>query len=316
MRVLITGITGFVGGHLAHFLSTKKGLQIYGLSRRHSDPKKKIYSCDIRDGKKVEALVRRIKPEQIYHLAAVSSPSFSWENPKETFENNLIGTLNLLEAVRRSKISTQIHIAGSAYEYGIPKKAVASIDETMPLEPLSPYAVSKVAQDHLACQYFHHYGLSLVRTRAFNHIGPGQSAQFVTASFARQIARIEQGLQEPLLRVGNLDGVRDYTDVRDVVRAYHLALEKGKRGEVYNIASNQGHTIRQILDIFKALSPVKIRVQQDPALLRRHDFPRLVGNSKKFNLQTGWRPKIALEKSLEDILHYWRGQVKLKKGKA
>ncbi len=313
MRVLITGITGFAGRHLADFLSVKKSVQVYGLARRPGHSQKRVYACDMRDSRKLEALVGQIKPDRIFHLAAQSSVSLSWEDPKETFEQNLIGTLHLFEAARKMCPKARIQIAGSAHEYGVPPKKLGRINESVPVNPLSPYAISKAAQGFLACQYSGHFGMRIIRTRAFNHIGPRQTAEFVTSSFARQIALIEAGRQRSEIFVGNLETVRDYTDVRDVVRAYWLVLEKGKPGEVYNIASGKGYTARQILNIYLRLSRARISIRRDRSRLRANDLPRLVGDSRKLALATGWKAQIPLENSLADILNFWREKIKNEK---
>ncbi len=309
MRVLITGITGFVGSHLADFLSAGDGVEVYGLARRVARGKRRIYSCDIADAKHLEKLVRFVRPERIFHLAAQAGVPASWEFPAKTFEQNITGTVNLLEAVRKHCPAAIVQLTGSAHEYGIPPKNIARINETVPMNPMSPYAVSKIAQDRLAELYFRRYQMNIVRTRGFNQIGPRQSADFVTASLARQIALIEAGRQKPQIMVGNLDSVRDYADVRDMVRAYWLALEKGKAGEVYNIATGRGHTVAEVLDIYLKFSHVKIQIKKDPKRLRAQDLPRLVGNPAKFMKQTGWRPRIRLKDSLCDILNDWRYRV-------
>ena len=189
MRILITGITGFAGGHLADLLSAKKGARVYGLARRPGRFQKRVFACDMRDSRKLEALVGRIKPDRIFHLAAQSSVAFSWANPKETFEQNLIGTLHLLEAARKKCPGARIQIAGSAQEYGVPLKKITRISESVPVNPLSPYAISKAAQDFLACQYSGHFGMKIVRTRAFNHTGPRQTPDFVASSFEMSTPR-------------------------------------------------------------------------------------------------------------------------------
>ena len=310
MRALITGITGFVGGHLADYLNTQKGVEVYGISRHNGQGNWRGYACDMRDAKKVEKLIRQIKPDRIFHLAGQASVPLSWSDPKGTFEENLISTVNLLEAVLKARLGPRIQLAGSAHEYGIPPKPMRRIDESAPMNPLSPYAVSKVSQDFLACQYARRFNMKIVRTRAFNHVGPGQSEAYVTSSMARQIALIEAGHQKPEILAGNLDTIRDYTDVRDVVRAYWLALEKGKAGEAYNIASGRGHSAREILELYLKLTPVKIKVRQDPGRLRQDDLARLVGNPGKFIRRTGWKPKINFKDSLKDILNFWRKKVK------
>jgi GDP-4-dehydro-6-deoxy-D-mannose reductase len=217
--------------------------------------------------------------------------------------------VNLFEAMRDLELPARVHIAGSSEEYGLVLPEEVPIREENPLRPLSPYAVSKVAQDLLAYQYWQSYRLHTVRTRGFNHTGPRRGEVFVTSSFARQIAEIEKGLRDPVVLVGNLESVRDFTDVRDMVRAYWLALEQGGAGEVYNICSGRGYTARQVLDILLDLAHVKVRVQEDPARMRPSDVTLLVGDCSKFQNVTGWRPTIPFEVTLKDLLEHWRSRV-------
>jgi GDP-4-dehydro-6-deoxy-D-mannose reductase len=217
--------------------------------------------------------------------------------------------------VRALQQDPVIQIAGSSEEYGLVLPDEVPIKETNPLRPLSPYAVSKVAQDLLAYQYHQSYGLKTVRTRGFNHTGPRRGDVFVTSNFAKQIASIEAGLQEPVIRVGNLESVRDFTDVRDTVRAYWLAVEKGRPGEVYNIASGREITIRQLLDNLVALSRTQVEVEVDPERLRPSDVEVLIGDASKFHADTGWEPTIPLEQTLEDLLDFWRERVGKRQGK-
>jgi len=223
---------------------------------------------------------------------------------------NIIGQLNIFEAIRHTGINPRIQIAGSSEEYGLVYPNELPIRETNPLRPLSPYAVSKVGQDLLGYQYFMSYKLNIIRTRGFNHTGPRRGEVFAESNFALQIARIEAGLQEPVIRVGNLESKRDYTDVRDMVEGYWLALEKGVPGEVYNICSGQAWSIRQILDMLLGMSTVLVKVEEDPDRLRPSDVPHLVGDSSKFRQVTGWRPKIPIEETLRDLLDYWRMRVR------
>jgi GDP-4-dehydro-6-deoxy-D-mannose reductase len=218
--------------------------------------------------------------------------------------------LNLLEAVRHTGIKPRILVTCSAEGYGASANKVRFLDESAPFAPLNPYSVSKVAQDLLAHQYFLALGQKVVRTRAFSHTGPGQNDSFVAGSFAKQVALIEAGRQKPVIRVGNLKAIRDFTDVRDVVRAYALALEKGKAGEAYNVCSGKGRRISELLDIYLSESSVKIKVKHDPGRQRAGDIPRLVGNPKKFINATGWKPEIPFEQTLRDVLDYWRERVK------
>ncbi len=317
MKVLITGITGFVGSHLAEYLLTKKGVTVFGIERwrskedniLHFKEKIRLSYCDLRDASSVHEIIRKVKPESIFHLAAQSFVLSSWVAPAETLTTNIIGELNLFEAVRELGLHPKIQIAGSSEEYGMILPHEIPIKETNPLRPLSPYGVSKVGQDLLAYQYHQSYGLHVVRTRAFNHTGPRRGEVFVTSNFAKQIALIERGKQPPVIEVGNLTSRRDFTDVRDVVKAYWLALEKGKSGDVYNICSGKDYSIREVLDILLSMAKVKPKVKQDPERMRPSDVMRLLGNNTKFRRLTGWKPEIPFRKTLEDLLNYWRERV-------
>jgi GDP-4-dehydro-6-deoxy-D-mannose reductase len=230
----------------------------------------------------------------------------SWSAPTETLTTNITGQTHLFEAIRALQLDPVVQIACSSEEYGLVKPEETPIRETNPLRPLSPYAVSKVGQDLLAYQYFQSYGLRVIRTRGFNHTGPRRGEVFVTSNFAKQIASIEAGLRDPVIRVGNLDAVRDFTDVRDMVRAYWLAVTRGKPGEVYNIATGSGITIQELLDRLLALSTAEVEVEVDPERLRPSDVEILIGDSSKFRADTGWEPEIPLDQTLQDILNYWR----------
>jgi len=317
MRVLITGISGFVGSHLAEFLLDKK-MEVYGTIRWRSKTenidhimnKLKLMDCDIKDASSVEKAVREVNPDQIYHLAAQSYVPASWSAPSETLTANIIGQLNIFEAVRNLGIKPKIHVAGSSEEYGLVHENELPIRETNPLRPLSPYGVSKVGQDLLGWQYFSSYKMHIVRTRAFNHTGPRRGEVFVTSNFSKQIAMIEKGLQEPVMKVGNLEARRDFTDVRDVVNAYWLALEKGDAGDVYNICSGKDRTIKEVLNMLLGMAKIKIKVEEDPLRRRPSDVTILQGDSTKFRGKTGWEPKIPFEKTMADLLEYWRERIK------
>ncbi len=316
-RVLITGITGFAGSHLAELLLQKKNVKVYGTTRwrskldniQHILNKINLRECDIRDATSVNSIVKQIKPDYIFHLAAQSFVPTSWHAPQETLTTNIVGNLNVLEAVRHAKLKTRIQIACSSEEYGRVEKNELPIREENPLRPLSPYAVSKVAQDLLSYQYAQSYDVDVVRTRAFNHSGPRRGDVFVDSNFALQIARIEKGKHEPVIHVGNLEAKRDFTDVRDIVKAYWLSLEKGKKGEVYNICSGKSYTIKKVLDILLSYTKAKISVKVDPLRLRPSDVPVLQGNCDKFKKQTGWKTTISYEQTLKDMLNYWRERV-------
>jgi GDP-4-dehydro-6-deoxy-D-mannose reductase len=318
MRVLITGISGFAGSHLAdHFLEQGRH-EVYGTIKwrsdreniRHIENKLKLIECDIKDSFSMKAALEAAKPEHIFHLAAQSYVPYSWSVPQETLQTNIIGELNLFEGVRALKMDPMILIAGSSEEYGLVYPDEVPITEDNPLRPLSPYAVSKVAQDLLGYQYFRSYGMKIIRTRAFNHTGPRRGGVFVTSNFARQLIEIERGKREPVLYVGNLDAVRDFSDVRDVVRAYALALEKGTPGEVYNIASGRGIKIKDLLNNLVALSRIDLRIKQDPTRMRPSDVELLVGSAEKFQKATGWKPEIPFEHTLKDLMEYWRAVIK------
>lgn len=316
MKVLITGITGFVGSHLAEYLLSMD-LDVYGTVRwrsrmeniEHLREKLELFECDIRDASSVEGVIGKVKPEKIFHLAAQSFVPASWSAPSETLTTNIIGQLNILESVRRHKYSPYVHIAGSSEEYGKTNKDGLPIKETNALNPLSPYGVSKVTQDLLAYQYHQSYQLKTIRTRAFNHTGPRRGEVFVCSSFAKQIAEIEKGLKKPVMFVGNLEAKRDFTDVRDMVRAYWIATDRCVPGEVYNICSGKAWSIQEVLNILLSFAKVKITVEQDPKRIRPSDLLILVGDSSKFRKQTGWEPEIPFEKTLKDTLNYWRGKV-------
>jgi len=250
-----------------------------------------------------------VRPDYIFHLAAQSFVPTSWKAPAATLETNVIGQTHIFEAVRALKLDPVIQIACSSEEYGLVHPEETPIKETNPLRPLSPYAVSKVTQDYLAYQYHQSYGVRAIRTRGFNHTGPRRGEVFVTSSFASQLARIEAGLREPKIKVGNLEAVRDFTDVRDTVRAYWLAVTRATPGEVYNIASGTGITIRELLDRLIALCEVPVDIETDPARLRPSDVEILVGDNSKFREETGWQPMIPFDQTLADTLDYWRARV-------
>jgi GDP-4-dehydro-6-deoxy-D-mannose reductase len=315
-RVLITGITGFAGSHLADYvLAEHPGVEVWGTcrwrSRRenvlHLESRIRLVDCELSDPTAIKRALETARPDAIFHLAAQSFVPTSWTAPAETFHVNVIAQIHLFETIRALGIDPVVQIACSSEEYGLVLPGETPITEANPLRPLSPYAVSKVAQDFLGYQYFKSYGLRAVRTRGFNHEGPRRGEVFVMSNFARQIAAIEAGFQEPVIRVGNLDSVRDFTDVRDMVRAYWLAAARGEAGEVYNIASGRGITIRAMLDQLVAMSRSPLEVKSDPARLRPSDVEVLLGDASKFRAATGWEPVIPLERTMADTLDYWRG---------
>jgi len=313
MRILITGIAGFVGSHLAELLLKKKD-ELFGIclaceSLENIENIKKdlhLFNCDITHFEELSRLVKRIKPDQIYHLAALSSVGDSFSHPLDTIENNIRGTLNLLEVIRNLRKQTKILVVGSSDVYGIVKLKDVPITEERPLVPVSPYGVSKAMGDLLAYQYYKSYDVYAIRARAFNHTGPRQRTGFVIPDFASQIAQIERALLPPTLKVGNLSTKRDISDVRDVVGAYVYLMEKGKAGDAYNVCSGQAYSIRNVLNILLSLSKKKIRVAVDKKRNRPAEIPILMGDNSKIRKATGWKPKIPIEKTLEDTLNYWR----------
>jgi len=313
MKALITGISGFAGSYLTEFL-LDKGYEVYGTFYDKSTfsnlsgfiDRIKLYQCDIKNYDTLKTITGDVRPEEIYHLAAISFVPTSLKDPKLTFDTNLYGTLNLYQAVIEQKINPKILFVGSADEYGIVNEDDLSIKEEYPLRPMNPYSISKASADFLSYAYFKNYGLNIVRVRPFNHIGPRQSPDFVCSSFAKQIAEIEKGLKEPMIKVGNLEAKRDFTDVRDIVRAYWLAIQKGETGEIYNICSERTVQIKELLNKLLELSSKKIEIMKDSQRMRPSDTPILLGDSTKFRKKSGWKPEILLAKTLKDILEYWR----------
>ncbi len=317
MRVLITGVTGFVGSHLADYLVGRGDVEIFGSHRwrsrmeniEHLRGRIGLVECDLRDAGATRRMLASVRPDRIFHLAAQSYVPASWMAPVETVTGNVACQLNVFEAARDLRLPVRIHIAGSSEEYGLVKPEELPLREDSPLRPLSPYAVSKVAQDYLAYQYWMSHRLHTVRTRGFNHTGPRRGEVFVTSNLARQVAEIEKGVREPVVWVGNLEPIRDFTDVRDMARAYWLALEHGVPGEVYNICSGRAYQIRNVLEILVGLAQVKVEVREDPARLRPSDVEMLLGDSSRFRELCGWEPTIPFELTLKDVLEYWRERV-------
>jgi len=308
--VLITGALGFVGRHLAAALAAD-GTRVVGLDREVGTAPPAGWSCeaiDLLDGAAVARLVADLQPAAIYHLAAASSAGASFADPRATLEGNLLGAVNLLEAVRARPDGgrPRLLLVGSGEEYGAAARPDRLCREDNPLEPVSPYGVSKAAQTLLGRQYHRSWGLPVVMTRSFNHTGPGQDTRFVFPSFAAQIAAAEAGRREPVLEVGDLAAARDLLDVRDVVAAYRQLAARGRAGEVYNVCSGRALTIREGLQILLQHASVDVEIRQDPARMRPAEIPCLAGDPGKLNRDTGWQPAIPFRQTLAELLERTR----------
>jgi GDP-4-dehydro-6-deoxy-D-mannose reductase len=310
VRALITGVDGFIGSHLADLL-VERGWEVWGTTLRgdltnvaHLGGRIRVRRCDVRERGRVRALLRESGPEVIFHLAAQSRPDLSWRDPWTTMEVNVLGTVNLLESVRELELDPKILVACSSAEYG---PAEGPLREDHPLRPLSPYAVSKVAQDLMAYQYHKNYGLRTYRVRIFGTTGPRKVGDAL-ADFASQIAEAERR-GGGKVRVGNLEARRDLTDVRDMVRALLLVVERGRKGEVYNACTGRAHRVGDLLERMVEMAGVRVEVETDPKKLRPSDEPLIVGDNRKIRRECGWRPEIPLSKTLEDVLEWWRGRL-------
>ncbi|NWG15960.1 MAG: GDP-mannose 4,6-dehydratase [Chloroflexi bacterium] len=314
MRVLITGVGGFVGKHLSRLiLETTPDIELHGTvlaGLPHTTPPEIIcHEIELRDEHAVYELLVAVQPQHIYHLAAQASPRRSFSIPWDTLENNIRAQLNLILACLTLNIRPRLLVISSAEIYGSVRPEQLPVNEDTPLRPGSPYGVSKVAQDMLGLQYYLSHQMPIIRARPFNHFGPGQSEGFVAPDFAIQVARIEAGQQEPVIRVGNLSAQRDFTDVRDVVRAYFLLMERGTPGEAYNVASGRIYSIQKLLDTLLELSTRRITVETDPARMLPVDIPIIQGDAARLRKATGWQPQIAFEDSLRDTLDDCRARV-------
>jgi GDP-4-dehydro-6-deoxy-D-mannose reductase len=320
MRALITGATGFVGGHLAEHL-IESGDQAVGLSASgrwpgelgHLAEKVRLEKVDLGDGEATGALadlIARKKPEAIYHLAAQANPSASLGDPRGTWALNLGGTLNLLEAVRAAKVepAPRVVLVGSGVSYGNPAPEHLPVTESCPLRPNNPYAASKGAADLLGIQHFLTHATPVLMARPFNHAGPRQSDSYALSSFARQVAEVENGTRSRI-EVGNLKVVRDFTDVRDIVRAYRLLAVSGTPGEVYNIGTGRDVSLAEMLETLTSLARVPVEVVVDPARVRPVDQPLLLADASKLRRDTGWEPIFSVGQTLADMLNDWRGRL-------
>ncbi len=318
-RVLITGITGFVGSHLADFLLGTGKFDVYGGKKingrlrnvRHILDKVQLIDFDLIDYFSVRNLLKESKPSCIYHLGALSWVTPSWSHPSAYMQVNAIGTINLLEAIRELNLKCRVLVSCTPEEFGDVQKEKLPITEETPIAPVNHYAASKAAQDAICMSYYASYGIPIIRTRAFNHEGPRRDVSGALASFAHQIALIEAGKQEPVIKVGNLDAKRNFTHVKDMVRAYRLAMEKGTPNELYLIGSDNVYTIKECLENLISLSPLKNKIKYavDQKRVRPTELRYLIGDCSKFRKLTGWKPEISFDDTLKDILEYWRGFV-------
>ncbi len=307
MRVLITGAGGFVGNHLAaHLGQAQPNARLFGTTLFESEAVHPAISdnrlIDLKDEAQARDLLADCRPDAVYHLAAQAFVPRSFEAPWETLENNILSQLNIIKACIELKLRPRILIVSSAEIYGAVSADQLPLDEDCAIRPTNPYSVSKVAQDMLGLQYHLSHNLPIMRARPFNHIGPGQNSRFVAPAFAMQIANIEEGQREAVINVGNLTAKRDFTDVRDIVRAYRLIVEKGQPGQAYNVASGAAHSIEKLLNVLLGLSEVEIKVRVDPARLRPVDVPEIRGDSGKLRRDTGWQPSLSFEETLQDVL--------------
>ena len=315
MRVLITGITGFVGRHLAEHLLAQGHHELWGLTRAsgHLAPALAAHiteiAADLNDAEATTQAIATARPAVIYHLAGQAFVPESFRDPAATLSANTLGALHIFRSLIALRSSARVLIVGSNEEYGQITADDLPINEQTPLRPANPYGVSKATQSLFAAQYHLSHGLATLRVRPFTHIGPGQNERFVTAAFARQIARIELGLQPPMVQVGNLSARRDFTDVRDIVRAYALIAAHGEPGAVYNVGSGQAVMIRELLDLLLEASTVRVEVCLNPELMRPIDIPLVVCDATRLREQTGWAPQTPLRQTLLDILNYWRAKV-------
>jgi GDP-4-dehydro-6-deoxy-D-mannose reductase len=314
MRILLTGITGFVGGHLAEALLAQGTAEVVGVCRgrkwpaewQHLDGRIPLRACDLGQRPAVEALLREIKPEQIYHLAGYAHVGRSFREVDAAWNGNLTATLNLYEAIIAWGGRPRVLYVGSGQVYGTPETPEQVCDEQSPLRPVSPYAASKAAADLASYQYSQAPGLDIVRVRPVNHIGPRQSAQYAVASFARQVAAVERGQRPAVVETGNLSPSRDLTDVRDVVQAYLLLMQRGRRGEAYNLGSGAVYTMQAVLDRLLALAHVQVQVRPRAEQMRPGEIIALRTDTSKLRRETGWAPRYSLDQTLQDILEYWR----------
>jgi GDP-4-dehydro-6-deoxy-D-mannose reductase len=310
-RVFITGATGFAGRHLMALLPPLENI-VYGTAypQPPHPEEKNILHLDLRSERDVFEAVKQAQPQWVFHLAAISNVGTSWAKKRETLETNVMGTFHLFEALKKFAPEARVLFVSSSDIYGFSPGSKGAAPETFaeddPFHLASPYALTKFSGELMAGFYSRWEGLDIIIVRPFPHTGPGQSPDFVCSDWARQVIQIERGSQEPVIRVGNLEAQRDFTDVRDTVRAYILLVQKGRKGEVYNVCRGRGVALREILEILISSALKKVRVEQDPERLRKVDIPCLIGDNRKIKAETGWEPQVPLETTLAELLDYWR----------
>lgn len=323
MKALITGASGFMGLHLARYLK-EQGFEVMStyyepkFIHQYSIPTWDISllkevgrteELDVRDKEKFKQLLAEFKPDRIYHLAAQSYPTVSWEHPNYTIQTNIEGTVNLFESLKELKMDPIVMVAGSSAEYGFVREDEVPVKESQPVWPLHPYGVSKLAEEKLTYQYFKNFGLKGITMRIFNTTGPGKQND-VCADFTKQAVMIEKGLQEPVFRVGNLKTRRAITDVRDEIRAFYLVTEKGQPGEVYNVSGENVYLMQDLLDMIIDITKLKVKVEVDPKLVRPTDEPIIFGDSTKLKKATGWKQEIPISQTLKDMIDFWRKKLR------
>lgn len=314
MKVLITGAAGFVGSHLiTHLKSLNWDVSAACLPHEHIDIVVPVYEMDILNPATISEILEQTKPDYIFHLAAQSSVALSWKQPDLTVDVNIKGTIHLLEAIRNMKYPVRILLIGSGEEYGYIFPEELPIREDTQLRPVNIYAGTKAAQGLFGQIYAYAYGLEIIIARAFNHIGPGQLDTFAVSDFCRQTAEIESGIRPPVIKVGNLSVRRDFTDVRDIVKAYSLLIEKGKPGKIYNIGNGKAIAMQEVLDLILSLSTERISIEQDATKLRPSDMQVMEADISRFAELTNWKPEIPLRDTLADMLNSWRNRVKADK---
>ncbi len=316
-KILITGISGFVGGHLISFLTNHHcDYEIHGISR--SKPawdyvpaaqdlisNLHFHQMDLLEIPKINSLLEEIQPELIIHMAAQSSVAESWKTPVFSFMNNTNIFLNIIDTVRQNDNGARILSIGSSEQYGVVSATDLPLTEESPLRPANPYAVARVAQEQLAKIYAGGYGLDICCTRSFNHCGPGQSDRFVVSAIVKQLVKVAHDLQEPVIHIGNGSIVRDFVDVRDVIAAYIILVSKGKSGEVYNVCSGTGRTIKEIVKLAAGIKGIDVEISEEQKQIRPIDNPCIIGSNRKIRESLGWKPEIPFEQSLMSVYDYW-----------